>query len=220
MCPNRCSNHVVIQAKPEEIKKIIDAITGEWLFKTFIPYSKEVLDDIELEKKYGFWNRDVRIDWAPRDWKEDWYTECPYKQLWRHREYNNWWTKWEFQLDNIDDLNWTYNIEEWRMDFFYDSARWPHYKVRPVISEKCNAHIEVSREEPGMNFSWEAEYHNWVEESFIEYKDAYFWNGKECSICWCFCDDSNPDEWLDEEHTICIWCDDVLDTNHLQHEDK
>ena len=34
-----------------------------------------------------------------------------------------------------------------------------------------------------------------------------------------FCDDQNPDDWLDEKHTRCIWCDEVLDTNHLQHED-
>lgn len=209
--PNWNSNHVVIQAEPEDIKKIIDAITGEWLFQTFIPYPKEVLDDIELEKKYGYYDRDVRTDWEPKDWKEDGYTECPYKQLRHHREYENRGTKWDFILEDIDDLNWSYNIEEGRMDFFYDSAWWPHYKVRPIISEKCNAHIEIEREEPSMNFSWEAEYHNWVEESFTQYEDAFFGHGKECPTCWAFCDDECEDDWLDRDHTRCIWCDDVLE---------
>lgn len=219
MCPNRNSNHVLIHAQPEQIKRIIDAITGEWLFQTFIPYSKEVLDDIELEKKYGYWNRDVRKDWEPRDWKLDWYKECPYKQLWHHREYDNRWTKREFKLDSIDDLNWYYNIEEGRMDFFYDSAWWPHYKARPIISEKCNAHITVEYEEPSMNFSWVMEYENWEEIQDVQYEDAYFGRGKECPTCWCFCDDENEDDWLNEEHTRCVWCDDVLDYNNRHHDD-
>ena len=217
--PNWNSNHVMITASREDIKKIVDAITGEWLFKTFIPYQQEVLDDIELEKKYGYWNRDVLTDWEPRDWKEDGYTERPYKQLWRQREYDNWWTKRDFILNNIDELNWYYDEEDWSLDFFYDSAWWPHYKVRPIISEKCHAHITIEYEEPSMNFSWIMEYKNWEEIQDVQYEDAYFWHGKECPTCWVFCDDENEDDWLNEEHTRCIWCDEVLDTNNLQHED-
>ena len=217
--PNWNSNHVMITASRKDIKRIVDAITGEWLFKTFIPYPQEVLDDIELEKKYGYWNRDVRKDWEPRDWKLDWYTEKPYKQLWRQWQYDNWWTKWDFVLNNIDELNWYYDEKDWSLDFFYDSAWWPHYKARPIISEKCHAHITVEYEEPSMNFSWIMEYKNWEEIQDVQYKDAYFWHGKECPTCWVFCDDENEDDWLNEEHTRCIWCDEVLDTNHLQHED-
>lgn len=220
MCPNRNSNHVIITASRENIKKIVDAITGEWLFKTFIPYSKEVLDDIELEKKYGYYDRDVRKDWEPRDWKEDWYTERPYKQLWRQREYDNWWTKRDFVLNNIDELNWYYDEEDWSLDFFYDSAWWPHYKARPIISEKCHAHITVTYEEPSMNFSWIIEYKNWEEILDEQYEDAYFGHGKQCPTCWAYCDDSNEDDWLNDEHTKCVWCDEILDINHLEHEDK
>lgn len=218
--PNRNSNHVMITASHEDIKRIVDAITGEWLFKTFIPYPQEVLDDIELEKKYGYWNRDVRTDWKPRDWKEDGYTECPYKQLWYNWQYDNWWTKRDFILNNIDELNWYYDEKDWSLDFFYDSAWWPHFKARPIISEKCHAHITVEYEEPSMNFSWIMEYKNWEEIRDEQYEDAYFWHGKECPTCWAFCDDENEDDWLDEKHTRCIWCDEILDTNHLQHEDK
>ena len=216
--PNWNSNHVMITASRKDIKRIVDAITGEWLFKTFIPYSQEVLDDIELEKKYGYWNRDVRTDWEPRDWKEDGYTERPYKQLWRQWQYDNWWTKRDFILNNIDELNWYYDEKDWSLDFFYDSAWWPHYKARPIISEKCHAHITVEYEEPSMNFSWIMEYKNWEEIKDEQYEDAYFGHGKECPTCWAFCDDENEDDWLNEEHTRCIWCDEILDTNHLQHE--
>lgn len=216
--PNWNSNHVMITASRKDIKRIVDAITGEWLFKTFIPYSKEVLDDIKLEKKYGYYDRDVRKDWEPRDWKEDWYTERPYKQLWRQWQYDNWWTKWDFILNNIDELNWYYDEKDWSLDFFYDSAWWPHYKARPIISEKCHAHITVEYEEPSMNFSWIMEYKNWEEIQDEQYEDAYFGHGKECPTCWAFCDDENEDDWLNEEHTRCIWCDEILDTNHLQHE--
>ena len=210
----------MITASHEDIKKIVDAITGEWLFKTFIPYPQEVLDDIELERKYGYRERDVRTDWEPRDWKEDGYTECPYKQLWRQREYDNWWTKRDFELNNIDELNWYYDEKDWSLDFFYDSAWWPHYKARPIISRKCHAHIIVEYEEPSMNFSWIMEYNNWEEIQDVQYKDAYFGHGKECPTCWAYCDDENPDDWLNDEHTKCVWCDEILDTNHLEHEDK
>ena len=218
--PNRNSNHVIITASRKNIKRIVDAITGKWLFKTFIPYSQEVLDDIELEKKYGYRERDVRKDWEPRDWKEDWYTECPYKQLWRQREYDNWWTKRDFELNNIDELNWYYDEKDWSLDFFYDSAWWPHYKARPIISRECHAHITVTYEEPSMNFSWILEYKNWEEILDEQYDDAYFGHGKECPTCWAYCDDSNEDDWLNDEHTKCVWCDEILDTNHLEHEDK
>ena len=218
--PNWNSNHVMITASREDIKKIVDAITGEWLFKTFIPYPQEVLDDIELEKKYGYWNRDVRKDWEPRDWKLDWYTERPYKQLWRQWQYDNWWTKRDFILNNIDELNWYYDEEDWSLDFFYDSAWWPHFKARPIISEKCHAHITVEYEEPSMNFSWIMEYKNWEEIRDEQYEDAYFGHWKTCPTCWCMCDDENEDDWLNENHTRCVWCDEVLDTNYLQHEDK
>lgn len=217
--PNRNSNHVIITASRENIKRIVDAITGEWLFKTFIPYPQEVLDDIELEKKYGYRNRDVRKDWEIRDWKKDWYTERPYKQLWRQWQYDNWWTKRDFVLNNIDELNWYYDEEDWSLDFFYDSAWWPHYKARPIISEKCHAHITVTYEEPSMNFSWILEYKNWEEILDEQYNDAYFGHGKECPTCWAYCDDSNEDDWLNDEHTKCVWCDEILDTNNLQHED-
>ena len=113
-----------------------------------------------------------------------------------------------------------YSVKEWRLQVDYDSAWSPQLEWRQKLSELIWFEVHIEFSEPWMWFSWIFDYENWEEVHSEEWsEDPYYGHWKECPTCWCFCDDQNPDDWLDEKHTRCIWCDDVLDTNHLQHED-
>ncbi len=221
MCNNCYFYMNISNISKENVHKLSNRVLDQnqnnnGIAEKLIPYSKEVLDDIELEKKYGFFDRDIRKDWEPRDWKEDGYTECPYKQLWYNWQYKNWWQKW--WLCDIY-LEWKDNNEgvqecclSWRTPW------WPEAPVVKKLSEVFDCDIEYCFEEPWMWFSWIYNYSKWELESEQDYNDSFYWHGKECPTCWAYCDDENEDDWLDDEHTRCIWCDEILDTNHLQHE--
>ena len=215
--PNYCTNCVSVKAEPKKIAILVSAIKWRWLFETLIPQEYDVVLDWVLEDYYWYLHRNVSINWEPYNWKDDWFEECPYEQKWytfRNKERGS-------KRDVCDDviLNMEYNVKEWRLEVDYDSAWSPQLEWRQKLSELIWFEVHIEFSEPWMWFSWIFDYENWEEVHSEEWsEDPYYGHWKECPTCWCFCDDQNPDDWLDEKHTRCIWCDDVLDTNHLQHE--
>lgn len=217
--PNWVCNHVKITCKSkEDLQKIIDAITGKWLGQTFIPRTDEVRKDWDLELLYGWnWHGRRTEHWLDiKSWEEAWYKECPYKQLWYRWQCENWWSKWDYFIEKIEDLNWDYNLEEWTMDFFYDSAWTPHIPVWKTISEKLWCHVELSFEEPWECYSWEYEWQDWNLIVAHDYNDAFYGHWKKCSVCGCEYDDTNPDERMDEAHTVCYCCEESDDLHELK----
>ena len=216
--PNYCTNSVHVKAEPKSIAIIVSAIKWRWLFESLIPQDEDVILDWLLEDYYWYSHRDVSKDWKPNDYEADWFKECPYKQLWYNFRRNNWWSKRDVVPDII--LYRDYNIEKWDLHIDYDSAWCPQLEGRQYISELLNAKVHIEFSEPWMWFSWIYDYENWVEVHAEDWsEDPYYGHGKECPTCWAFCDDDNPDDRLDEKHTRCVWCDEILDTNHLQHDD-
>ena len=221
MC-NRCSNTVKITCKSrKDLDKILDAIRGDWLWRTFIPRSKEVQEDWDIEIKYSYnWEEERLKKYGivkPRDWREDWYSECPYKQLWYHWQIDNWWSKWDYteKADWMPDI---WEDDDWSVycEIFYDSAWSPHIPLRKVVSETIGCVIDLRYDEPWCDFSWE--YH-WVEWDLVDrkvYDDWYYGNGKKCCICNCKYDNTNPDDWWDKHHTVCIYCWEDLEDKKKQ----
>ena len=217
--PNRCTNSVRLSCKSHaDLDKILNAIRGIWLWKTFIPRPKEVQDDWDLEVKYGWANwEEERLEkyWYkdPRDWKEDWYEKCPYKQLWYNWQHDNWWSKWDFS----ESENWMPDIYEWDnwkvyCELFYESARTPHLPLREKVSKEVWCRVELSFDEPWCDFSWEYIWDDWDLIQQVDYDDWFYGNWKECCICKWKYDNSNPDDWWDEHHTVCIYCWEDLDS--------
>lgn len=219
--PNWCFNSVTIKVKrAEDIQEIISAVRNEWLFRHFVPWTDEVRKDRDLEMLYwgnGLqWRKEHNIpDWW-LDWKEAWYSECPYKQMWYRRQCANWWAKRDFQEENFTPDN-EGELEIW---FSYDSPWNPHLEGRKRLSEKLQCEIWLSFDEPGNCFSWD--YH-WIEWELVQcddYDDAYYWNGKDCEICWCQYDLSNPDDWYEQadyvwgtgKRNICYLCWEELES--------
>ena len=217
---NICENHVHVEAKPEVIERMVKAIKWEWLFEEFVPYDEETKKDIELEKIYGYYNRDCSKDWKPKDWTEDWYTECPYKQLWYSFRNKYRWSKWDI-IDCDILYRMDYNIENGRLTMDFESAWCPHIEWREKISKDtwCKVHLEFS--ETWMEFSWIYVRDWWelIQQDDREW-DAYYGNWKRCSICNTMRDNENSDDWMDEAHTVCIYCEWFLNRKEDKHEDK
>lgn len=210
MC-NRCSNNVKIVTKRDtDIQEIISAIKWDWLFQHFIPRPDEVRKDWILESIFGWCNwEDIKEKlWIPKwkpwlDRKELWFKECPYKQLWYDWQTENWGSKWDIERweDREPDCQDVHLIE-----FSYESAWSPHLKWWEKLSDILQCRIEITFDEPWCDFSWEYIYENWECIQSIDYDDWYYGNWKECCICKWKYDNSNPDDWWDKHHTVCIYC--------------
>lgn len=197
MCPNWCSNIVTIEATPEQIQEILNAIRWEWLFMHFIPRTKEVEDDWKLEEQYSKLNSEQL--------KELWFNERPYKQLWYDRQINNRWAKWDMQQSDYD--NYSYNEWSNHIEIFYQSPRVPHLKWREAIAKKFKCFIEVQYSEEWQCFSWVMTRDKWEKIWDEEYDDAFYGNWKRCEMCGQMLDWNNPDDWCDDENTVCIYCE-------------
>ena len=204
----------------ENVHKLSDRVLDQnqnnnGIAEKLIPYPKHILDDLELEHKCHEAESKYRQE---HDWQfKSFRKEYPFKQLWYNRQCENWWQKW--WLCDIY-LEWKDNDKEVQDCYMYWwTPWWPEYPVVRRLSEEFDCDIEYGFDEPWMWFSWVYEYSKWELITCDDYDDAYYGHWKECPTCGCMCDDDNPDDWLNHEHTRCIWCDDVLDTNHLQHED-
>ena len=196
---NYCTNCVSVHAEPRSIAILVSAIKWRWLFETLIPYDEETLYDCLLEDYYWISNKDGH------DYKDDWFKDRPYLQ--RRYNFRNkyWWSK----RDVVDDviLHMEYDIKKWDLYVDYDSAWSPQLDWRQTLSEKLNLEVNIEFSEPWMWFSWRFKFKDWEEiDSEERDEDPYYGHGKECPTCWCMCDDYNPDDWLDEEHTKCIYC--------------
>lgn len=204
--PNYCTNSVRVKAEPRNIAIIVSAIKWKWLFESLIPQDTETILDGILEEYYGYLHRDCSKGWEPHIWQDDWFEECPYKQKWYNFRIKNWWSKRDVEQWIV--LYMDYNIQEWRLEVDYDSAWSPQLEWRKYVSKLLKAEVYIEYSEPWMNFSWRQRINNWkiTEDTFFN-DDAYYWHWKECPTCWSFHDDENPDDWTNEEHTKCIWCE-------------
>lgn len=217
--PNWCFNSVRIKVKrAEDIQEIISAVRGEWLFQHFVPWSDEVRKDYIIECIFGYNWAEVREKLKSTkdhrqpmlDWKEEWFEQCPYTQKWYHWQINNWWAKRDFVEENFtpDEEG---ELEIW---FSYDSPWSPHLEWREKISERLKCEIWLSFDEPGCCFSWERHWIDWDLVEYDDYDDAYYWNWKECEICWWTYDLSNPEDWYEQadfvwgtgKRNICVNC--------------
>ena len=209
--PNRCHNNVkIITKKDYQIDEIINAIKWEWLFQHFIPRTDEVRKDRVLESIFGWcnWEEIKEKLWIPRwkswlDRKELWFKECPYKQLWFDWQRENWGSKWDIEKDENREPS-CRDVD--LLEFEYDSARNPHTKWWQQISQILHCRIEIAFDEPWCAFSWEYIYDDGILVQQVDYDDWYYGNGKKCSICGWVYDNSNPDDWDDDAHSLCVWC--------------
>lgn len=219
MCNNCYFYMNISNISKENVHKLSNRVLDQnqnnnGIAEKLIPYPKHVLEDLELEHKCNEVESKYREehDWQFKSFRE----EYPYKQLWYNRQCENWWQKWwlcDVYLNWIDNNNWVQECcLSWRTPW------WPELPVVKKLSEVFDCDIEYCFEEPWMWFSWIYNYSKWELESEQDYNDSFYWHGKKCPTCWAYCDDSNEDDWLNDEHTKCVWCDEILDTNNLQHE--
>ena len=219
MC-NNCSFIMNIRnISKENVHKLSNRVLDQnqnnnGIAEKLIPYPKHVLEDLKLEHKCNEVESEYtkEHDWQFKSFRE----EYPYKQLWYHWQIENWWQKWwlcDIYLEREDN-----DSEVQSCCLYWRTPWWPESPVVKKLSEVFDCDIEYCFEEPWMCFSWIYNYSKWELESEVEYDDPFYWHSKECPTCWALCDDENEDDWLDDEHTKCIWCEENLDTNNQEHE--
>lgn len=217
--PNRCENLVCIKCeRSKQIDLIIDAIRGDGLFATFIPWTEEIRKDWILECVYwnngSDWRKKHGLPYKWLDYHKDWFVERPYKQLWYDWQSKNWWAKRDYK----EDEKWmpTYISDDWTfIEFNYDSPRTPHYEWRKQIADRLWCYVDVKYREPLWWFSWQFVF-NWsLVEDTVEYDDEYFGRWKKCSECWTLYDVESDDDRYDTQHTLCAYCAEQLSSDEL-----
>ena len=219
--PNNCDMTLYVSRltkknKDKLVSRLNENDKSEGIAERLIPYSKEVRDDLEMEHECHKMEREIRERYKPLIEKDESKTqemikeldkvreEHPYKQLWYHWQIENWWQKW-WLCDVSVHESWDDSIE-----VYWWTPWWPEYPVIQKMSEVFECKIYYEYSEPGMWFSWQVEYINWIEEN-ESYRDddAYFWEGERCDKCWCCYDWRCDDDWYintPEKH-VCAWCD-------------
>ncbi len=199
--PNRCSNYVEIQAKPEVIAKIKETITKDWRFVNFYPIPKELLL-FSVPARAEFWEDDAlfkqrKIRLEKLYWTTSWYD----------RAVKNWWTKWDVDPSIT-------NESETNLSVIFESARsmpnWAMAKLTEVFDCEITLH-EFS--EPWCCFSGRYSYEKWETSENENYNDPYFWEGKKCTECGYEYDPECEDDRYDDACTICYSCWEDLDSN-------
>ena len=192
--PNRCYNHVKIEASPKVIDEIKKTIYKKSWFKNFYPIPKE-LELSESPPQRQFWEDNVLlkqriIRFKKLYWAKDWYD-------WTTK---NWWTKRDVVVSILNETDTSLELE-------FDSARSPPTEALLKLSEIYTwALITHKFSEEWNYFSWIYEYKNWEIISQEDFEDPYFGGWKMCEVCWRKYDPDNEEMRYDEDQTICIYC--------------
>lgn len=175
--PNRCVNSLVIQWPPEDVTKISKYVKKNKFFASFLPMPKSKAKDKKNE--------------------DGWYI----------RNISNRWTKRDVCKDNMYENSLEVKKDRAELYLEFDTARSPPLQAMEYLAKKHDKiQIKLRYSEWGIWFSWEISWADGEEEYHEEYDDSYFWEGKLCDKCGYLYDWDNPDDWSNEERTICYSC--------------
>lgn len=120
----------------------------------------------------------------------------------------NRWTKRDVGKENMYDFEYNELKDNFaELILWFDTARSPPLQAMEYLAKKHDKiQIKLRYSELGMWFSWEISWANGEQEYHEEYDDSYFWEGKLCDKCGYLYDWDNPDDWSNEECTICYSC--------------
>lgn len=205
MCPNNCNWRVLISGLTEEQQKRISRWAKNWLLcPMIIPYSKEVKEDLENEKKYAEECKKIRDS---QNWKitteqiHNLQALYPYKQLWYNWRIQNRWSKWG--LCECEAFP-TWFGDELELQFW--TAWSPQIPVFKKLSKKYHCSVSYDYDEPWCWFSGSCKWVDWEEMYREEYDDAYYWEWVVCSKCWLVFDWTNEENWTNLDLHLCYDC--------------
>jgi len=205
--PNRCYNTVTINGPKKDIKKIKSYIKK-------IPYHRKdkewnKITDYETRFLNSFYPMPKELEsWYKCDSRQEYKAKKKYKpEGWYWWRTANRWCKWD-----VDPYICPTSTNT-QIFLSFDSPWAPPLKALNRLAKvhpKCD--ISIQYEEWGMWFSWEANRLDWELNYHDEFDDAYFGNGKQCTICGYEYNWENEEDRYDDKRTICYCCWDDLES--------